>query len=85
MPPYNCNVISLSNPNNISDSIITDPDSVQLTDVEFVFVISLADVSNTDSVFIKLESNNVILFDSFILPNNITNKWEKWAPDSYSF
>jgi hypothetical protein len=73
MPPYNCNVISLSNPNNISDSIITDPDSVQLTDVEFVFVISLADVSNTDSVFIKLESNNVILFDSFILPNNITN------------
>jgi hypothetical protein len=35
MAPYNCNVISLSNPNNISDSTITDPDSVQLTDVEF--------------------------------------------------
>lgn len=74
MPPYNLQVALLSN--EVNDSIANDSillDTIQMSEVEVVLTFSLLDVTTTDSVFIKLVSNNITLLDSFLLPNNLTN------------
>lgn len=75
-PPYNLEAILI--PQNTSpqtDSLLTlDEDSLIITDVEIIFVVSTVDITNVDSVFIKLSSTTSnILMESYLLPNNITN------------
>lgn len=74
MPPYNLEVALLSN--EVNDTIINDSilfDTLQIIEAEVVLTFSLLDVAVTDSVFVKLISDNITLLDAFVLPNNLTN------------